>query len=252
MKNEEYLEIRKNGLYSCYVVHTLVKKLRAKYSIPENGTDYVYWLATYKIAKVPEVTILARHLELDPIELQYYIVTNSKELLTTTMLSTIENDDNTAGIFRSDDDYLPPGMYVKVDANTTKEMVISRFQRAKRRLDQIKKSEDKHRVQISYTDVENTEYHHALEQKLIEIMRDPEKTRETYSGPFEDQLVKMAVEQTAGEIIDSKYGEDDETDHLNEEIALQSHVRDRYYKFVKRYRLPTIRDLSILLRLTGL
>src|SRR3989339_2266715 len=132
MKDEMYKQIREDCLSTSHVLHVMTRKLREKYRILARGQDYLEWLQKDKIARLPEVQEVANILGVDPVDLQHFVVTGSRDSLTSTLLSTPEESNRERGIFSPVDIEIPSGTYIKVTVNSTKNEISDRLRLAKK------------------------------------------------------------------------------------------------------------------------
>ena len=251
-KYKKYEKTRVECIYSSHTLHIVVGKIREKYDISAGGSDYLTWLKKSRIARIPESSRLAELLEIDPLDLLHYIVTGQHDVLVSTLLSTPEESNRFRGIFRSNRDQIPIGTYIKITLNSTKNMILDQLKRAKRIHKQTSAPEKKHRIQITPLDRKNINYYLAIENHITTLTSDRTTWEEVYSEKIGNRLIKLAIARTVSDLLEEKYGDKADFIPQKKEVKLQTRLHDRYYDFIKRYRLPTLRSIPSLLQHVGL
>ena len=206
------------------------------------------WLNQDRIESIllPEVSILAKHLNFD-----------QKMLMINILYSNVPNKISTPeGIFFANK-FRPiseDGVYLKVSKTTTEKEILASLREAKKYMTIVKSSKnnenslkilkDKKRKDISKKDEFNHKVFISVEEKIKQLVK--EKVEKKADFEYEGEIVRPAIEQIVGDLI-NKTGNEDNFDKY--EIEWNKKITNIYYSILDRYQLPTYKQLKPILGL---
>lgn len=148
------------------------------------------------------------------------------------------------------------GTYIRVDKTTSNKEILVKLREAKKQINLVHldkvdlneiKSGEKHvnrkRKDISKMDNSNKEIFIAVENKIKELILQKNEKGKEYD--YKRQIVIPAIEQVVGDTMVEENWEDESTEEESRCVKL---IKDVYYSMIERYRLPSYRDLKLILR----